>query len=630
MVTEQAIVATGFGLVLGAFAGYVGILLLRLRPPHPARTAIAVAFLLATLTSLANLGRISPSSLRPLFLSCIAVGAGLGWTATILFLALYPTPIRWKSAGGVAIAALLAYGVVSVLLDLLNNATDGSLDPLDEVIGFGVYTWIHQSILTIVLLTAVFRARKLAPPERVNAIRILAAIAAGTFLFAGYDIVQHTNSLLNGPLDDAHARYKLLSTRGGATLMDTVTTAITTAATIGIFVLFAIGNRERLAWVLAGVGAFAYVLDQFVRGNIIDLGIASLVTPAVILREATQRNALGVRRVPARLGLPVAIAAGLVLLILILALASLIAADQPLVMTLALLVGLVAGGILTYALRPRDITLTLTRVGGEAPRAQPPARIAPGEIVSGRYRLERLLGAGGQGDAWLAHDDVIGRTVVLKSVSPQGVREARMVGALNHPSVVQLYDVIEAPGVTFLVLEFVEGGDLRALLSRKQRLPPTQADAILSGILDALDAVHARSIVHGDLKPENVLLDGVGRPKLVDFGIARRQTPSANRTLAAGAGTLQYMSPEQARGEEPTPASDLYAAGLLYREMLTGGSAAPLGLDDVQLRAVLATRSEISAPPGPRGDLIRRALARDPTQRYHSAGEFREALRGVA
>jgi serine/threonine protein kinase len=186
-----------------------------------------------------------------------------------------------------------------------------------------------------------------------------------------------------------------------------------------------------------------------------------------------------------------------------------------------------------------------------------------------------------------------------------------------------VHDVVEATGATFLVLEYVEGGDLRGVLARRGPLPPREADALLAGVLEGLDAVHAQGIVHGDLKPENVLLTGRGEAKLADFGVARR---GASSTLVAGAGTLAYMAPEQARGLAPTPQSDLYAAALLYREMLTGEPPAPRGLDDVQLRGLVAQRQASHAIPGARGAILTRALAHDPAARYASARDVLDAL----
>ncbi|OLT15269.1 hypothetical protein BJF80_10375 [Serinicoccus sp. CUA-874] len=193
-------------------------------------------------------------------------------------------------------------------------------------------------------------------------------------------------------------------------------------------------------------------------------------------------------------------------------------------------------------------------------------------LVAGRYRIVRTLGRGGGGQVWLATDENLGRQVALKQVAGEadtelllsrGFREARTSATLAHQHVVRVYDAFEHDGSPWIVMEFVEGPSLAELIADGQRLPPAQVAAIGAQMATALAAAHQAGILHRDVKPANVLLTGgAGHDaKLTDFGIARAdEDPQLTRTGFVS-GTAAYFSPELARGEEPSTASDVWALG---------------------------------------------------------------------
>src|SRR5581483_8821917 len=234
-----------------------------------------------------------------------------------------------------------------------------------------------------------------------------------------------------------------------------------------------------------------------------------------------------------------------------------------------------------------------------------PPPVAEGSLVAGRYRVLRALGSGGGGRAFLARDEVLGRDVVIKRVlhdEGAALREAQIAGALSHPHVLVVYDAIPRPDATLLVLEHAPGGSLAEAVARHGPLPAQEGERVADGLLAALEAVHARGIVHRDVKPENVLLGEGGFPKLADFGIA---APAHGQEAGTVEGTAAYMAPEQRRGEPATPRSDLYAVGLLMERCF-------------------------QRPADGRWEgVLRRALAEDPKERWESAAQMRAALRAA-
>jgi eukaryotic-like serine/threonine-protein kinase len=250
-----------------------------------------------------------------------------------------------------------------------------------------------------------------------------------------------------------------------------------------------------------------------------------------------------------------------------------------------------------------------------------------------RFKLLRELGRGAQATVWLAHDPRLDREVALKLLSAEAddstrqewLNEARAVSRLTHPNVVPVFEADEQDGNSWLVFEYVSGLTLYEQRKQKPTLPARDAVQLLLGVLDALAAAHAQGIVHRDLKPSNVLLGTDGRPRVMDFGIAARVAQGDGRIV----GTPGYMSPEAARGEPPMPQMDVFAAGVMLGELLSG---APLLRETDPWRAVARVQKEDLVLPAHvkvddtlRG-IVQRALARDAAARYDSARSMRDAL----
>jgi serine/threonine-protein kinase len=200
--------------------------------------------------------------------------------------------------------------------------------------------------------------------------------------------------------------------------------------------------------------------------------------------------------------------------------------------------------------------------------------------LDGRYHVLERIAAGGMGEVFRAHDAVLAREVAVKVLhrslsSDQGFvdrfrREARAAATLNHPNIVAVYDWGAVDGIYYMVMEYVQGRSVRELLNAGGKLAPAQAAEILRQTLSALEHAHARGIVHRDLKPENILITRDGVVKLTDLGLARAFADAKNTRAGAITGTVQYLSPEQIRGEPADPRSDLYSLGIVAYELLTG------------------------------------------------------------
>lgn len=252
----------------------------------------------------------------------------------------------------------------------------------------------------------------------------------------------------------------------------------------------------------------------------------------------------------------------------------------------------------------------------------------------GRFRLGEELGRGAQATVWLAHDERLDRDVALKLLSPdadtlavsQWLHEARAVSRLSHPNIVPVFEADEHAGQPYLVFELVRGRTLADRLKRNGALPPREAATLMVGVLDALRTAHEQGIVHRDLKPSNILLDGEGRARVMDFGIAARVADSGDGRIV---GTPGYMSPEAARGLPPSPVMDVFAAGMLFAELLTG---TPMLRERDPYRALhRIVNEDMRLPESVQVDdglraIVQRALARDAALRYDGAGAMRDAL----
>ncbi len=243
--------------------------------------------------------------------------------------------------------------------------------------------------------------------------------------------------------------------------------------------------------------------------------------------------------------------------------------------------------------------------------------ITIGSTVAG-YRIDALIARGGMGVVYRATHLGLERPVALKVIAGEladregfrerFLRESRIAARLDHPSVVPIFDSRELDGELIVAMRLVEGGDLRKLIDRRGPLPPAEALALLAQIADALDAAHAAGIVHRDVKPHNVLVEG-DRAFLSDFGLAKALDESGAASGASVVGTAQYMSPEQWRGGTVGPAADIYALGCVLYEALTG--IVPFARQDAD------TEPEI--PVGLEA-VIERAVSKDPADRYPSSG----------
>jgi len=278
-------------------------------------------------------------------------------------------------------------------------------------------------------------------------------------------------------------------------------------------------------------------------------------------------------------------------------------------------------------------------IGGTAPRTG--ARFVPGDIVNDRYRVVGLLGRGGMGEVYRAEDLKLDQEVALKFL-PRGLEqdpsrlqlflnEARTARQVTHPNVCRVYDIDEAGGQHFLSMEYVDGEDLATSLQRIGRLPEERAVPVARQICAGLAAAHEQGILHRDLKPANVMIDGRGRVKLTDFGLAG--LAAALGAEDARAGTPAYMSPEQISGREVTVRSDIYGLGLVLYELFTGQQ--PFRAESAAEYRTLHNETLPSNPtqhvPGLDPvveQAILRCLAKDPAQRPASALAVSAALPG--
>lgn len=262
-------------------------------------------------------------------------------------------------------------------------------------------------------------------------------------------------------------------------------------------------------------------------------------------------------------------------------------------------------------------------------------------LLGGRYQIGERIAAGGMGVVYQAHDERLGRTVVVKILrthlaqDPRFVerfrREARAVASLSHPNIAGIFDYGEDEGRHFIVMEFAEGKDLADVIRADGPLEPALAARIAAQICVALDHAHAAGIVHRDIKPANVIVDSAGKVKVTDFGIARAAGDSTLTVTGTMLGTAHYLSPEQASGSKVVPASDIYALGIVLYEMLTG--EVPFTADSAVAVAMRHVNDEMPAPssvdpeiPEELDEVVARATAKDPAARWSGGREMAAAL----
>jgi serine/threonine-protein kinase len=256
--------------------------------------------------------------------------------------------------------------------------------------------------------------------------------------------------------------------------------------------------------------------------------------------------------------------------------------------------------------------------------------------IDSRYRLERPLGHGGMASVYLARDTELDRPVALKllaenlgadeSLNRRFVREARLAARLSHPNVVSVFDAGDDGGRPYIVMEYVDGENLAELLARRGRIPPDEARGLALQAAQGLAHAHEAGLVHRDVKPQNLILRRDGTLKVADFGIARAAEATALTQAGTVLGTAAYLSPEQALGEEVTPATDVYSLGAVLYELLAGRPPLQVEtLDD------LARRPDMEIAPLPEvprdlEDVVMHCLARNPEYRPRDGAQLAREL----
>lgn len=276
--------------------------------------------------------------------------------------------------------------------------------------------------------------------------------------------------------------------------------------------------------------------------------------------------------------------------------------------------------------------------------ANQPDRIIPGVELANRYVVGEVVGYGGMSTVYRGRDTLLDRDVAIKVLNQQigtnerdraaFLREARAAASLSHPGIAGTYDAGVYAGWPYIVMEYVAGGSLKQVIDSRAPLPPEQAVPIAIAMAEALAYGHDHGVVHCDVKPQNVLMDGARRPKLVDFGISQSVAATAALT-ATVSGTAGYVAPEQLEGLPLDGRADVYSLATVLYQLLSGS----LPFEAPNLTA-LATRRLVADPrpirelnpsiPPALAAVVMRALARHRDDRYASAGEFADALRGYA
>lgn len=305
-----------------------------------------------------------------------------------------------------------------------------------------------------------------------------------------------------------------------------------------------------------------------------------------------------------------------------------------------------------------DVAATMRLIPVPPPSTPPPSMAAittppqiPGERYIGKYLVKRELGRGGMGAVYLAEQPGLGREVAIKQLVASAaadpvalkrfLQEAQVMARTSHPNLVQVHDLELMGAENYIVLEFVRGKSLREWINQGP-IPPPQVFAVMHGVLQALDYAHKRAIVHRDMKPENVLLSDDGMVKVADFGIARLTDDSGVGGTATKTGTTvgtpQYMSPEQVASSKVDGRSDLYSAGIVLYELVTGQPPFTASESDGPFTLMA---KHVQAPPKPPSvfqpgldpileQVILKSIAKRPEDRFQTGEEFDAAISRVA
>ncbi len=264
-----------------------------------------------------------------------------------------------------------------------------------------------------------------------------------------------------------------------------------------------------------------------------------------------------------------------------------------------------------------------------------------GRVFNQRYRLKEKLGSGGMADVFLADDLLLGREVAVKVLHPQYAadpayiqrfrHEAQAAANLNHPNIVNIYDWGNEGDLYYIVMEYVEGRDLKEVLRSEGRILPERAAEITAEVCAALQFAHRHNLVHRDIKPHNIFLTSIGQVKVMDFGIAREGNGSGFTQTGVVMGTPQYISPEQAQGRPVDGRSDIYSLGVVLYEMLTGRvpfddpNPVTVAYRHVREDPIPPSVIDPEIPPALEA-VIMKAMAKNPANRYQTAQEMKADL----
>ncbi|MBI4501472.1 MAG: protein kinase [Gemmatimonadetes bacterium] len=296
------------------------------------------------------------------------------------------------------------------------------------------------------------------------------------------------------------------------------------------------------------------------------------------------------------------------------------------------------------------VTLPQALVGRGPSTTQAASMLAAGSVLDGRYEIKKVLGVGGMGVVYRAHDRELDEPVAIKTLKPDSVQtdgtslerfkqEIRLARRITHRNVVRTHDLGEVNGMYYITMEFVEGTSLKDLIKKRGHLPAGVAITVGKQLCRALEVAHEQGVIHRDIKPQNMVVDAGGFLKVMDFGIARlaesKQQDAKGLTAAGVAiGTPEYMPPEQLMGEELDSRADLYSAGAVLYECVTGQPvfSAPT-VTALMVKHLEAQpqdpREIVSDIPGPLAAVILKALAKGRDARWQTAAEMSEALDAV-
>ncbi len=296
---------------------------------------------------------------------------------------------------------------------------------------------------------------------------------------------------------------------------------------------------------------------------------------------------------------------------------------------------------------PEQPTVVGASAASKPAKAPPPENLGaifqPGALIAARYEIEQMLGLGGMGAVYKARDTMLDRVVALKVIRPDLAsdpqvlqrfkQEIILARQITHRNVVRVFDIGEADGVMFITMEFIEGVDLRSIVSDKGKLTPQEAVEIMWQVCCGLDAAHKEGVVHRDLKPGNIMRDATGRVVVMDFGLATSLQSRGMTQTGAMLGTMEYMSPEQAKGAHTDARSDIFTTGLILYELLTGKM--PYQADSAITSLVMRTQTNAKPPseidasiPKPLSEIVSRCLERDLAKRFQSSSELVGLLDG--